>query len=431
MKKHLFFVFLLSILISLFFINISYPQKSFGQKRPGRWQNEKFSPVKFRAYPMALNNNQYKVYLLVEVVYDFLQFTYRQENYTAKIQLEANLIHTKNNKVYSRIWNGQLSLDEFKLTNRRDKFFLAYDSLLISSGRYAVKLTYRDMQGAQKKLLDFKIYLPEITDRYISPPLYCDLSSKNRSAISILPAEPMALRENLFFNRPQGIFFNVWSSTLTDVPLKLKIEKEKPKKIVYQLDTLLTKQKNSVASLIKPPFMTWEEGKYKISLLYDFGEDSVKQATSFNLIWFDKPRSLRSLEKALQPIELITNEEEFDRLTDGNDEEKQRKFREFWKRQDPSPKTAYNEVLAEFYSRVDSANIIWGKRKRNGWQTDPGRVYVQYGKPDDIEDNSLNPENPYMRWSYQFPDRKLIFTFEALDGRKRYKLVDQQEVPQS
>jgi GWxTD domain-containing protein len=122
------------------------------------------------------------------------------------------------------------------------------------------------------------------------------------------------------------------------------------------------------------------------------------------------------------------SKEEYKQLSGGGKKEKAQKFIKFWKEKDPTPQTAYNELLFEFYSRVDSVDREFGGKNRSyGWRTDPGRIILLYGEPDVIEDQSLNPVKPYLSWSYILPDTTLTFVFQAIDGRKQYRLLQEQE----
>jgi GWxTD domain-containing protein len=59
---------------------------------------------------------------------------------------------------------------------------------------------------------------------------------------------------------------------------------------------------------------------------------------------------------------------------------------DFWKRRDPSPETADNELRATFMERVAYANEHFGYKKiEKGMFTDMGRVFIRYGLPSDIE----------------------------------------------
>ena len=66
------------------------------------------------------------------------------------------------------------------------------------------------------------------------------------------------------------------------------------------------------------------------------------------------------------------------------DEEREQFIEQFWLRRDPTPDTIENEFKEEHYSRIAYANERFASGKP-GWKTDRGRIYVLYGKPDEIE----------------------------------------------
>src|SRR5262245_28295813 len=82
---------------------------------------------------------------------------------------------------------------------------------------------------------------------------------------------------------------------------------------------------------------------------------------------------------------LITTEEErfFRQLK--SDEERERFIEEFWLRRDPMPETDKNEFREEHYQRIAYANQNFAVDVLPGWRTDRGRVYITYGKPDEIQ----------------------------------------------
>jgi GWxTD domain-containing protein len=65
--------------------------------------------------------------------------------------------------------------------------------------------------------------------------------------------------------------------------------------------------------------------------------------------------------------------------------EQERVLEAFWKRRDPTPKTAENEALQTFRMRVAHANAVFGRVGAvKGMFTDMGRVYIRYGEPSDV-----------------------------------------------
>src|SRR5215472_9360741 len=81
---------------------------------------------------------------------------------------------------------------------------------------------------------------------------------------------------------------------------------------------------------------------------------------------------------------IITDEERsaFKQLS--NDEERDNFIEAFWARRDPTPDTVENEFKEEHYSRIAYANEHFAAGIP-GWKTDRGRMYIMYGKPDEIE----------------------------------------------
>jgi GWxTD domain-containing protein len=67
-----------------------------------------------------------------------------------------------------------------------------------------------------------------------------------------------------------------------------------------------------------------------------------------------------------------------------NDEERDQFIEQFWLRRDPTPDTAENEFKEEHYRRIAYANEHFAAGVP-GWRTDRGRMYIMYGKPDEID----------------------------------------------
>src|SRR5208283_367961 len=67
-----------------------------------------------------------------------------------------------------------------------------------------------------------------------------------------------------------------------------------------------------------------------------------------------------------------------------NDEERDNFIEAFWQRRDPTPDTEENEYKEEHYARIAYANEHFAAGIP-GWKTDRGRIYIMYGKPDEID----------------------------------------------
>ena len=89
----------------------------------------------------------------------------------------------------------------------------------------------------------------------------------------------------------------------------------------------------------------------------------------------------------------------YNKLTDINDK---RKFMfDFWKIRDDNPATLENEFKIEYVKRILEADASFKEPYKEGWKTDRGRIYVLFGKPDDIERFPFEAnKKSYEVWTY-------------------------------
>lgn len=83
-------------------------------------------------------------------------------------------------------------------------------------------------------------------------------------------------------------------------------------------------------------------------------------------------------------------------------EEKKSYFYGFWEKRKSEP-LKYTEInnWPEFHKLVLYANQKFKSRLRDGWETDRGRILLQYGIPNDVQTYpSMNNTVPYEIWTY-------------------------------
>ena len=143
------------------------------------------------------------------------------------------------------------------------------------------------------------------------------------------------------------------------------------------------------------------------------------------------PKQLKAKEEALKKelmtpykkwmdedvLYIISDEERkaFKQLN--TDEEREQFVEQFWLRRDPTPDTEENEFKEEHYRRIAYANEHFASGIP-GWRTDRGRIYIQYGAPDEIEAHSSGGSYnrpmsegggetetyPFEQWRYRYID---------------------------
>src|SRR6266481_3757720 len=136
----------------------------------------------------------------------------------------------------------------------------------------------------------------------------------------------------------------------------------------------------------------------------------------------EKPRNVKPEHKKAykdwldKDVAYIITEEErkaFKKLE--TDDERERFIEEFWRRRDPDPDTDENEFREEYYERIAYANEHYASGIP-GWKTDRGRIYITWGKPDEVESHpsgggyereaneggGSTTTYPFERWFYRY-----------------------------
>jgi GWxTD domain-containing protein len=120
------------------------------------------------------------------------------------------------------------------------------------------------------------------------------------------------------------------------------------------------------------------------------GADPLKRPVSEKQKKLNEKRFKQEISKTYKKwleedvVYIITDEERaaFKQLS--NDEERDNFIEAFWQRRDPTPDTEENEYKEEHYQRIAYANEHFAAGVP-GWKTDRGRIYIVFGKPDEIE----------------------------------------------
>ncbi len=125
----------------------------------------------------------------------------------------------------------------------------------------------------------------------------------------------------------------------------------------------------------------------------------------------------------VEVLAYVATDAEYDALRKAQtDSTQQLAWETFWGRRDPTPETPRNEAMVEFFRRVRFANRTFAAQGLTGWRTDQGRIYIQHGQPDQVEDRPATFNDPPMQiWHYFDSNRR--FVFADREGFGRYELV--------
>jgi GWxTD domain-containing protein len=123
---------------------------------------------------------------------------------------------------------------------------------------------------------------------------------------------------------------------------------------------------------------------------------------------------------------IITDEERATFKTLQTDAEREQFIEQFWARRDPTPGTVENEMKEEHYRRIAYSNERYAS-SIPGWKTDRGRIYIQYGPPDEIEDHPATATTTaFQQWRYKWiagMGTNIIVEFIDPGGTQEYRMT--------
>ncbi|MEX0770372.1 MAG: GWxTD domain-containing protein [Balneolaceae bacterium] len=135
--------------------------------------------------------------------------------------------------------------------------------------------------------------------------------------------------------------------------------------------------------------------------------------------WLDMPVSLLNLDIAVNMLRFIVDQDRIRQINRGSASEREEKFRDFWAERDPPPNPEYNELLAEYYRRIDHAYQNFSTPGTPGFETDQGQTYIRMGPPNRRERRF--PTDGPTREIWYYNDQTLVF--EATTGFGDFRLV--------
>lgn len=329
------------------------------------------------------------------------------------------------------VWADTLFAETFEQTQSRDMHASGSMITELNPGLYNFVLQLSTMQETNERSTQRKnIRLDNLSEKKTGEIYLTDaLSSPGTSRFPLLNMD-----DNVPFGKDFGILFRIPGAESAG-DYQIEIKRVRPgRKDTTAMNSVYTQElsagdlfsnstirlqpgSNPALELIKGeggltygyvtiPASSFDNAAY--TLLIKDAEDKPLARKFFKSYWPDMPASLYNLDIAINNLKFIVGEKELDKLRDGNDKEKKEKFDRFWASKDPTPDTVYNELMAEYYRRIDYAFKTFGSTENPmGHENDQGKIYIKFGPPDTKK--RLFPTDDKVREIWTYGNRTFVF----------------------
>lgn len=154
-----------------------------------------------------------------------------------------------------------------------------------------------------------------------------------------------------------------------------------------------------------------EDAEYLLDVVLKAHGETRRHRSTFRTHWRDMPLSLYDHVVAIRNLTFIESRETVRSMLRGSREERIERFRAYWLRRDPSPGTVFNELMDEYYRRIDHAASEFRSGKSpypDGLLTDAAEVFIVHGPPHDISNSFPSSGGVQEVWSYS-DGRRFVF----------------------
>ena len=383
-------------------------------------------------------NQRYKVYYSYKISYSQLFFEKNDAVFNAGFDVKIEIKDSAGNIIERAFDEKNIAVKDFEVTNSKDTFLQGLIEFTLDEGNYSIFTLISDRLSKRERRI---------------PPIELTIDKSN-SILPLIVFEPeKIICDNLdvfvLTNNSSSVPFNKPTNDIVIPVLDPGISSLNIN--VRRGDTLfISGEKLTESFLINPEIKfcgdqiviakSIDSTLVKIFLMRDFSsrltegpiqleiypDDSskLKQIFNLNVIWIGKPYSLLEPEKAINYIEIIESKEAVSNILSENRSDEENLYN-YWQLQDPTPETKYNELMNEFYSRVDYCEINFKTLSGNGGaKSDRGRTYIRFGSPDSIERDTDNNDKVVETWVYGRIKKKFVFV--DLDGTGKFSLANGQ-----
>lgn len=408
------------VIILLLLTSINFAQENSGKVFPYTYTPNFFLDMINKKGDIP---GQTAVDIYVQVPYSNLQFVKTDDVYLAEYSCTVTFYDEDEDEiVFESTWPEEVSAKNYNQTDSKDNLNISRKNFNLMPGKYILRSEVYDKDSKKKYSIKSPIKVMDYSDKVgISDILLIKDKIETEQGISFVPNISRYITSS---QKKLPIYFEIYADTSKNVFVDYVVTDSENELVSKKTDTMeINSGINRVTQEVDEPALNL--GQYQISVTVKDMEKErltgVGKKFYSRIVGF--PRTITDLDKAIKQMIYIASSDIVDKILEIDDfKEKQQQFINYWKAKDPSPNTLENEILVEYYRRVEYANKNF-KNYREGWRSDMGMIYITLGPPDNIDRHPFDSNSkPYEIWQYYDINRRFVFVDET--GFGEYRLIN-------
>jgi len=382
-------------------------------------------------YSLPSSDSTFQFFYLYKIPVKSLIFSKDNEVYSAAVQITVEVSDSNSNFIQRHFNDRNITFDDFSLTSDPNAYIEGVITFPFENKTIVVTSSFFDA-NSQKEIFtkeqivqkaksdEFELLTPIIlsdnvlkcgeNDARVLPNFGGFIPFENNSYDILIPSTDTTL-ENLFvkiISQKDTVFDGI-------------IEQRELERISFtECEDRIIISSDSISTLTNIFYLAQLTHKLKegpIEIIVSKSESFLNKKSFRPIVkWLNKPISLSDPESAIKLLRFIIKYDSIKQILKNSDNYDSLLHR-FWKKIDPSPTTEYNELMAEYYERIDySVNNFSTITGLSGIETNRAKIYILYGKPTSVERGSNGDGKISETWTYSKLQKKFIFVDEKGTG---------------
>ena len=352
---------------------------------------------KIDTFTRPLESGLVEVMCFVKIRNYSLQFVKEGRSFIAEYDANLSVVDEDDVEVATGTFSDKIVVKKFSETTSRVKSTILSSSFVVPLEDYTVSVNIKDIDTKLTSKKTKKVNLNDFSENFqVYEPIFLKETDGEWGFLSNefpIDSNQIIIKEN------QLKFYQYASISPGEYTMVINVFSGKK---LQWTDTINSSSNTRVIShLINLPTKDINKVDLKIEVTVNQGELSVSKSSKFKSRDSFMFGGVGNIDLALSQMNYILTTEERKELKNLKQNEKENFFKKAWARRDPKPETKVNELMDEYYARVQFTEENFSRGSSGGWRSDMGMIFILFGKPDDIQRySSMQSNYVYETWYY-------------------------------
>ncbi len=369
-------------------------------------------------FSRPVSKDSIKVTTFLEIPFNSLQFIKRNNGFYASYDASIAFQDKDGKQIFRNMWSDSILTDDYMHTQSRFRNRKHYTSVNLAKGKYVILSDLYDKdtrkKGSKKKKINY-------SKHENSPSLMEPIVIANLEGDWDFGSDKFPITGRKITNIDKGLTV-LLTGFVDDSPYSIQtiLKGNNNQKELSIINNNTSDGFFNHEIIIDKEYLNSLSLKIEVKL-----NQSKKEKKVGKTITIYKPGLsgfVNNIENSFQQMKYILTNAERNNAKGKNGKDLEDVFLEYWKKRDPTPKTSLNELMEEYYIRVNYVNDYFNMSWKEGWETDFGMIYILFGPPDEIQRSNVSSSSSsvYQIWYYNRINKQFIFKDQ--NGFGDYKL---------